>query len=166
MFQSADSIHCKLGLLIYSTLLQNTQRDTGGCNQPHTHTHTLAQTMQQGWLCVHFCFFPTVHKVINSHTPDGEMSTWNTFICISSKKAAWLLVMPATHQCLHKIHFSRGGPETLLNTGPILLSTVRQSHDKSSWLNRASLAASQWTGINWIKSGRVCVGRIMSLCCF
>lgn len=103
---------------------------------------------------MHFCFFPPCTKW-STITPQTVRCQHEIPSFASALKTAWLLVMPATHQCLHKIHFSHGGPETLLNTAPILLSTVRQSHDKSYWLNRASLAASQWTGINWIKSGLV-----------
>lgn len=72
MFQSAESIHCKLGLLMYSTLLQDTERDSGGCNHTHTHTHS---DYAVGLALRALLFFPTMHKVINYHTPDGEMST-------------------------------------------------------------------------------------------
>lgn len=64
---------------MHSTLLADTERDSGGCNCTHARTptqstHTLTMTMLWGWPRMHFCF-PTMHKVINYHTPDGEMST-------------------------------------------------------------------------------------------
>ncbi len=147
MFQSAESIHCKWSLLMYSGLLQDTEWYSGcyhtHTHTPHTHTHTHTyRDYAVGWLYKHFCFFPPCTKW-STIAPQTVRCQHEIPSFASAFKTAWLLVMPATHQCLHKIHFSHGGPETLLNTAPILLSTVRQSHDKSLWLNSASLPASQ-----------------------
>ena len=61
---------------MYSTLLQDTERDSGGCNHTHTHAHLDTHTEYAVGLALHArLFFPTMHKVINYHTPDGEMST-------------------------------------------------------------------------------------------
>lgn len=139
---------------MHSTLLADTERDSGGCNCTHARTPTQSTHTHSQWLCCGVGLactfvFPPCTKW-STITPQTVRCQHEIPSFASTLKTAWLLVMPATHQRLHKIHFSHGGPETLLNTAPILLSTVRQSHDKSLWLNRASLAPSQWAGI---KSG-------------
>lgn len=78
----APSTHCELGPS-FSIQGLDIEPDTGGCNHTQAHTHTARQCSGVGFVCPSCVFSPTVHKVINYHTPDGNMSTWNTFICIS-----------------------------------------------------------------------------------
>ncbi|TNN57786.1 hypothetical protein EYF80_031970 [Liparis tanakae] len=71
---------------------------------------------------------------MRTHLLSGRRLRNAAAIAERKKESAGVLVVPPAHQCLHKTPRSRGGPETPLNTAPTPLSTVRQSHGKSSRL--------------------------------